>query len=244
MSDIYKYIKYKTKYLKIMDQYGGAASKILLDGNSSTGKTTISKYYEKKGYTVIAYDDYRKRGRSEFFRTAPNEYISKKDFKQTVEDKTGDLMYEESKKHSKVLFDLGLPISQIDKTIFVVTVYAPLDIIIRNMISRRTSEYRTSSDVFQQFTDRYVKLETSRDSIDIINRKKFIENLKQMKNEFESENQLIDTANKMFADMNIYDDEDHPITLRDNHKSDYVINIYNKTPEEIYEEIKLASEKI
>ena len=46
----YLYKKYKTKYImtKNLIQKGGSKNIILLVGTSSSGKTTISKFYENK----------------------------------------------------------------------------------------------------------------------------------------------------------------------------------------------------
>ena len=54
-----KYIKYKTKYINSkMNKKGGGKNIILLDGTSTAGKSTISKYLIKDGYAHICNDDY------------------------------------------------------------------------------------------------------------------------------------------------------------------------------------------
>ena len=78
MDDNYiKYIKYKKKYLRTkFMQLGGAANIILLDGTSSSGKTTISELYKQQGYEHIQADDYLQKGRISVLKTLPNDYIS------------------------------------------------------------------------------------------------------------------------------------------------------------------------
>ena len=56
-------MKYKIRYFKHY-QKGGSSNKeskydfILLDGTSSSGKSTICDYFNKNGYTCIKGDDY------------------------------------------------------------------------------------------------------------------------------------------------------------------------------------------
>ena len=54
MDYLNKYLKYKTKYLEIKnnDMIGGNKKNkfILVDGTSSSGKSTICKYFSKKDF--------------------------------------------------------------------------------------------------------------------------------------------------------------------------------------------------
>lgn len=58
-----KYIKYKQKYLNLKRnniQSGGKFNKnyILIDGTSSSGKTSLCKYFKKLDYKCIICDNY------------------------------------------------------------------------------------------------------------------------------------------------------------------------------------------
>ena len=240
-----KYLKNKIKYFqhKKLVQTGGTANVILLDGTSSSGKTTISKFYEEHGYKHIAFDDYNYKGRIEMLRELPNEYITKQKLRELGESKIRELMYEESKKYPKVIFDdIDQKILIFDKNIYTIIVYASLRDLARNIISRKLTEPR-SIFVFDQYVKKFIKSDSEKDSIDIINKKDFIEDLKLMKYEFESESDLLNFATKIFSSMDINDDADHYIKLRDTLKYNYIINTRGKEPTKIYAELKTKTDE-
>jgi dephospho-CoA kinase len=247
MEDSYiKYIKYKKKYLRTrLMQLGGAANIILLDGTSSSGKTTISELYKQQGYEHIQFDDYHQKGRISVLKTLPNEYISQDALKKITLHEIHRLMFEESKKYDKVIFD-DIVQDILDffdrKKVYVIVVYTSLNDLINNMIARKSTSPR-GLFVFSQYAKRYVKLDSEKGSLDTINRKNFIENLKQLKSEFESESKLIEFATKIFSDMGIYDDYDYNIGLRETYQADYIVNTHGKSPDKIYEEIKVKTDE-
>ena len=81
-----KYIKYKQKYLNLTRnniQSGGKFNKkyILIDGTSSSGKTSLCKYFKKLDYKCIICDNYVNEMteiKNEWLKTLSNNYITKK----------------------------------------------------------------------------------------------------------------------------------------------------------------------
>ena len=235
---------------KVNQKGGDTKNIILLDGTSSSGKTTIAKYFEEIGYKHISNDEYGKHPFLQVMGSLPNQFISVTDKNKLIHDAVYDFMFTESKKYDKVIFDdISQDITDYfnrDK-IFVIIVYASLDDLIRNIISRRSISYRGLT-VFNQFTKRYIKTDNEEKSIDMINRKDFIKSLQKMKYEFESGEKLIEFANMIFNKMEINDDNDHYIKLRDNRQDDflgtthnyqydYILKTSDKTPEMIYKEL-------
>jgi len=239
----YKYKKYKQKYIQLGNkQYGGVANMILLDGTSSSGKTSISKFYETIGYTHIPVDNFTKQARNivQSELLLENEYITGKDKWDKINNKYRELMADEAQKHKKVIFD------DIDQTIlnfidrsklYIIVVYTTLSDLIRNIKARELTDPRGTKGIVQ-YARKYIKTDNKDNSLDSVNRQEFIMMLKEMKYEFESEQNLIEFANKIFKDMDIEDDDDHYIMLRDTFKYDYIIKTTNKTKEEIFEELK------
>jgi len=84
--------------------------------------------------------------------------------------------------------------------------------------------------MFEQYSIRFIKTDTPMNSLDTINRKQFIKQLSSgVKYLFESEKQLIEFVNKIFAHMEIFDDDDHYIELRSEYQYDYIINTNDKS---------------
>jgi len=81
-----KYIKYKQKYLNLIEnnnQFGGKFNKkyILIDGTGSSGKTSLCKYFKKLDYECIISDDYVNEMiqiKNNWLKTLSNKYITKK----------------------------------------------------------------------------------------------------------------------------------------------------------------------
>lgn len=94
-------------------------------------------------------------------------------------------------------------------------------------------------DIFTNLLKGISSLNPKKNSIDKINRKSFIENLKKyLKYEFASENELIEFADNIFSEMHIIDDDDHYIKLRDEYQHDYILKTSSKNPQELYNELK------
>jgi broad-specificity NMP kinase len=214
------------------------ANMILLDGVSSSGKTTICKFYEEQGYHRIAFDDFHSGAKKASIADLPNEYIGKNRKRELAMLKLHELLLAESKKYRLVIIDdITQGIRKFIPNICIIIMYTPIADLVRNMLNRKTVEPR-NIHVFEQFATKYIKAIPCNKIIDYVNRLEFVTFLEKLKYEFESERELEDFAKKIFADMNIYDDNDHPISLRDNHEYYYIINTHNKTPREIYDEIK------
>ena len=214
---------------------------ILLDGTSSSGKTSIGKFYEKDGYKLIAVDDFPfEMVQKLVYEELSDEYIGPEKIQKLISKKHRELMITESKKYDKIIFDdINQHIlNQCErKNIYIVIVYASLDRLVKNILSRKTTDPR-GIFVFTQYAKRYIKTDSSKDGLDIINRIEFIEQLKKIKYEFESENALVEFAKIIFSRMEIDDDNDHYIKLRDTFQFDYILNTKDKTPIELYQELK------
>jgi len=211
---------------------------ILLDGTSSSGKSTIAELFKTLDYYHIANDHYSQVMVNHIvYNNIKNEYVDMPTVRRIEQAK---LMVDESKKHNKVIFDsiYQLITKFIDRDkLFIIIVYAPLNDLIRNIISRQMTSPR-GLFVFNQYSKKYVKTDDISKSIDTVNRQKFVEILKTMKYEFKSENDLVDFANKIFKELGIEDDNDHHIKLRDEFAYDYILNTTNKSKEEIFAELK------
>ena len=230
----YKYIKYIKK--KINNQSGGKKSldKILLDGTSSSGKTTISKIFIDNGYSHIAFDDFHKNGIIETSKSLPNDYLTEADKNKIFLHNVGKLMYNFSLKHDKVIFDdISQTLLDFDPEIFVVVIHAPLKDLVRNIIRRKMYDPR-GKFVFKQYSEKYIRTDGSEDSIAVVNKTTFIKLLKKIKWEFQSEDELLEFADKIFVAMDIHNKTDNYIKLRNGIKYDLLIDSRGKTPEEIY----------
>jgi len=237
-----RYFKYKQKYLNLKQslQMGGMSDLVLLDGTSSAGKTTVSKVFENMGYHAISIDDFSfEHMKKLVYKDLPNEYLGQEKIQKLITNQARKLMVEESKKYSKVVFDNInqhlLDIIDRDK-IFIIIVYASPEDLVRNIVSRQTSEPR-GIFVFGQFAKKYIRTDSKNDAIDVVNRKDLIEALKNIKYEFSSETELVEFATNIFSAMDINDDADYFIKLRDNLVYDYILNTKNKDIETISREI-------
>ena len=125
--------------------------------------------------------------------------------------------------------------------VFVLILYAGLKDLARNLNSRRLEGDYRGMAVFTQFAERYIKCEKKDDKkIDSINKPEFITLLKAyFKFEFANEADLVTFANEVFAKMNIHDDLEHSIKLRDGYRCDYLLNTTGKTPQMINDELKI-----
>lgn len=256
MSDAHKYYKYKQKYIlakklycttsdfaRSCTQKGGIGKKIImLDGTSSSGKSTISREFEKDGWIPISLDDVRANAEFILRSTMPNEYITMSALMENYNNTITKLMFDEYKKHTdaKIIFDVIdqnlLKYIERDK-IFIVVVYSPLKELVRNVVSRKSTQPR-GKYVFTQYSEKYIRTDDSIENLDVVNRRKFIKYLKNVKDFFESEEDLIKFANRVFSKMNIDDDDNHFIKLRPEIQYDYILNTKKKTPIEKVDELK------
>jgi hypothetical protein len=140
--------------------------------------------------------------------------------------------------HKKKFIEIFNKIN-LSEELFIIVIYTNLSNLTRNLESRRLEgDYRGLSP-FNQFPKRYVKTNIDDvNKIDLVNKKDFIKLLKNnLKYEFENEEMLISFANNMFNSMNIDDDLDHWIKLRDEYKCDYLLNTNEKSKNDIYKEL-------
>lgn len=239
---MYEYKYYKYKYLANKNnQRGGVRRKqILLDGVSSSGKSTIAKFFINAGYQHINSDDIdiKKLHNVVANLVDVDSYISNAEMRIIGEREKTRLMYEEGKIKDAVYDDISQNILQHysdPEDLFVIVVYASLENLIRNILSRRFYEPR-GRNVFRQYAEKFIVSNEDND-IDIVNRLKFRKRIKKkLKYLFESETDLDDFVDQIFA--TIFDDADHYIKLRDNFKCDYLLNIGNMTPEEIFDKLR------
>lgn len=219
---------------------GGDKNYIVLDGTSSSGKSLISSILEKYGYNHAEQDHYVRIAEENVAAAMKNEYCdsncSKNKLKKELyENVFGGLM----KKYPKVVFDVitqrlfdYLP----RKNFYIIIVYASLVTLNKNMEIRRLKKNPRDKNVYVQYSERYVKGDEN--FIDIVNRGEFIKLLiSNQKYLFDSEKSLINFANDIFKTMNINDDLDHKIILRDKYQYDHILKMDNKTIGEIESEL-------
>lgn len=246
-----KYIKYKQKYiqLKNFNMSGGNKNNkfILLDGTSSTGKTTICNYFNKKNFLCFKIDDYftnKKINFNKLLKKIKNNYgeIDKIYKYEPVKNMINDAI----KKNKNIIFDHVSQTEIIEylnkkkyNNLFIINVFTNLKDMARNLESRRKNGDIRGMGAFKQFSNRYIKCNNDDiNKIEIINRIKFKEILfKYLKYEFEDEEDLINFSIKIFDNMNIIDDDDHFIKLREEFKCDYLLITTNKTKTEIFKEL-------
>ena len=251
-----KYKKYKTRYLQLNTrhntQFGGILNKrfIIADGTSSAGKTTLCKHFIIKNYKCIMIDDYFEKVNnleSEKYKTIKNEYVSKKETELWYANELRIAMINDAIiDDGRALFD---DISQkellteltnrgLQNDVYIIVVYTNLDTLARNLEFRRKEGDRRGIFAFHQFSERYIKTDNQKESLDTINRNKFVKLLlDNFKYEFENEIELNNFANDVFKIMNIENDDDNFIKLRDEYKYNYILDTTNKTKEEIFEEL-------
>ena len=123
--------------------------------------------------------------------------------------------------------------------LYIIVVFTNLNDLARNLELRRKRGDMRGVFAFNQFSERYIKCENiDAQKIEKINRKYFTKILlKYFKYEFKNEEELIKFSNDIFSDMNIVDDSDHFIKLRNEYKYDYLLITTNKTKTDIFNEL-------
>lgn len=224
---------------------------VLLDGTSSSGKSTICNFFNKKKFSCLQIDYYdycNKKVKNKWLNTLKNlknEYNHNTNFDTMIRK----MMFEDSLKiKSNVLLD---DVSQFEliqlfkenkliNNLYIINVFANLKTLSRNLELRRKECDPRSTFAFSQFADRYIKTdENNSKKIEKINRNNFKNLLlKYFKYEFSNKKHLINFSNEIFKKMEIDDDNDHFIKVRDNIKYDYLLNTSNKTKQEIFKELQ------
>jgi hypothetical protein len=248
-----KYIKYKKKYLQIKNnKSGGSGEKhpmILVDGTSSSGKTTICEYFTKLNYKCFQIDNYWNDPRINFvelFKNIPNKYGEADKIYETIpvkfmvedalESRQNFLLDHIDQKEIINLFKE----KNIDDKLFIINVFTNLTDMARNLESRRKSGDRRGVFAFNQFAKRYIETNQDDESrIEKVNRKKFIQVLRcNFKYEFANKDKLVEFANDLFSNMNITDDLDHWIKLRPEIRCDYLLVTTSKNKNQIFDELE------
>jgi len=244
---------YKKKYnIDYSNTIGGSASQeikyILLDGTSSAGKSSICDDYNKKGYVCLKGDNvYNNKEfwklKSNEYNKLPNEYMDEEQNKIFYLNTDGNFMLKEAIKNEKAIIDWISCESIIESfnqnkiKLFTILVYTGIPFLARNMIARKKDDYRRKF-VFKQYANRYTKSNDASKTIDSVNREKFKEILlANFKMEFKDEKELIDFCNDIFQKMNITDDNDHGIMIKENIKYDYLLITNDKSKEDIIMEL-------
>jgi len=248
-----KYLKYKSKYLELKnnntDMIGGGKNNkfILVDGTSSSGKTTICKFFSKKNYAYFQIDNYFNDKRIKFdniFKKIKNNYgeIDKIYTYVPVKYMVDDAI----KTNKNILFDhiSQKEIINVMKSkklkLYIINLFTNLSDMARNLELRRKKGDMRGIFAFNQFSDRYIKCSDNNiNKIEIVNRSNFKNLLiKYFKYEFKDKNDLIGFSEKTFSKMNINDDKDHYVKLRETYICDYLLITTNKTKSEIFNELK------
>ena len=250
-----KYIKYKQKYLNLLRnniQFGGKFNKkyILIDGTSSSGKTSLCEYFTKINYNCIISANYINEMiqiKNNWLKTLLNDYITKNEISKLEDYEQAKIMIKDAVKNDKAILDTVNQSKfieifhemKLNDQLLIIVIYTSLPNLIRNLESKRLEGVYVGLTPFIQFSERYVKTtEEDKNKIDIVNKINFINLLKNnLKYEFENEDMLLNFANNMFKKMNINNDLDHWIRLRNEYKYDYLLNTNEKSKEDIYEEL-------
>ena len=218
---------------------------ILVDGTSSSGKSTIGKYFSKKEFLCFQIDNYWNDKRiNNDFKKVKNDYG---EIDKIYEYKTVKYMIDDAIKTNKnILFDHisqkeiinYMNIKKYDN-LYIIIIFTNLNDLALNLEKRRKSGDGRGKFAFNQFSERYIKCENKdTQKIEKINRKIFKKILlKFFKYEFKKEEELITFSNEIFSNMNIIDDKDHFIKLRNEYKYDYLLITTNKTKNEIFNEL-------
>jgi hypothetical protein len=152
------------------------------------------------------------------------------------------------KTHKNILFDdteqediiSNMKSHKLYDKLYIIFIFTNIYDIIRNMISRtQKGKMPPQQGVLEQFPTKYIKCGDNDDKkIEIVNREKFKKlMIKHLKYYFTNINELTKFSNNIFREMNIHDDKDHYIKLRDEIKYDYLLVTTNKTKQDIFNEL-------
>lgn len=216
---------------------------ISCEGISSAGKTTICKILSKYGYTCIQTDALWQKATNLFYENVKNEFMTKQHKKQEIQKLFIHILFEESKKHDKLVYDYAPPevaelFKSVGKNLYVMFVYADFKTLAKNINRRRTTELRGLS-VFEQYTKKYYTSDETDLVLDIVNKNKFKDVLETyLKYLFESQENLNLFVEKIFGDLGIIDDDDYKIGIKK--EFDYAGHIItsNKSENEIENNLK------
>lgn len=237
-----KITKHKSKNNK-KTKKGVKNLKIMLVGISSSGKSSIMNAFPKnfKKYSMDELMcDSNCYGKDEKYKGIKNKYYTDNKMNEIWNNYITQLIMKKFKNSNNWLYDYvwngkktfehkNLPVDR--KNVLVYTNFKDL---VSNMKKRLPYDPR-SQMVFEQFANYYVKTTNKNESIDNINLKDFIKELKKIKLLFSSEKDLITFAKKIFKKMKIKDDANSSTThyIKSRYtKYDLIVKTNGKTPDE------------
>ena len=185
--------------------------------------------------------------KNNWLKTLLNDYIIKNKINEFEVYEQAKIMIRDAIKNDKAILDTVNQTKfieifnemKLNDQLFIIVIYTSLPNLIRNLESKRLEGEYTGLIPFIQFSKRYIKTnEEDNNKFDLVNKKVFIELLKNnLKYEFENEELLLNFANDMFKKMDIDDDLDHWIRLRNEYKYHYLLNTNEKSKDDVYEEL-------
>ena len=219
--------------------------KIMLEGTSSSGKSSILKSFPKhfKKYSVDELHCEREcYGKDETYKGVENKYytdyeINKMHFNYIINKiikklkKSNNWVYDYVSNGKKPLDHKNLPDDR--KNVLVYTNFKDL---VSNMRKRLEYDPRERA-VFLQFSNYYIKTNNKKEAIDQINLEKFILELKKIKFLFSNEKDIYTFSKNIFKKMGITysffsnHSENYYIKPRYNNY-DLIVKTKNKTPEQ------------
>jgi len=222
--------------------------KIILNGTSSSGKTSIMKLLPNNvkkisidGFYNKIYCDHSILPPESLYK---NKYYTKKQLNNLFKYYWWKYCKSETKNSKNFIIDLvetenqlGLKKYLPKNNIKNVLLYTNLDNLIRNIDKRKNYEPRNLF-VFEQFTEIYTTTDNEIEAIDVICLKDFIKNLKKVKYFFSNEKEITTFAKKIFKKVNIkYLQINKNYYIKPICKYDIVLNSTNKTPKKLVEEL-------
>lgn len=222
--------------------------RIILNGTSSSGKTSIIKLLpsdvKKISMDVIYEKIYCHHDIKPPESLYKNKYYTKKQRENIIKYYLWDYCKSETKNINKFIIDLvetedplGLKKYLSINNIKNVLLYTNFDNLIKHIEKRRNYDPR-GLFVFDQFTELYTFTENENEAIDIICLKDFIKSLKNIKYLFSNEKELITFAKKIFKELKIkYLQVNKKYYIKSIFKYDIVLNSTNKTSKQLVKEL-------
>ena len=223
--------------------------KIILNGTSSSGKTSITKLLPNN-VKKISMDRFIDKIYCEHDVKPPeslykNKYYTEKERDNIFKYYLWKYYKSEIKNSKNFIIDLvELDEDQVSlkkylsiKNVKNVLLYTNLNNLIRNIDKRRKYEPRNLF-VFEQFTKIYTYTDNENEAIDIVCLKDFIKNLKNIKYLFSSEKELITFAKIIFKNLNIkYLQTNKNYYIKSIFKYDIILNSTNKSSKKLVKEL-------
>jgi len=225
--------------------------KIILNGTSSSGKTSIIKLLPNN-VKKISFDDFIDKIYCDHdIKPADslykNKYYTEKQKSKIFKDYVWKYFKSEIKNSNNFIIDLvdfgenqlslkkhlSISINNIKN----VLLYTNLNSLIRNIDKRKSYDPR-GLFVFNHFTQIYTYTDNENEAIDSVCLKDFIKNLKNIKYFFLNEKDLIEFAKKIFENLNIKNLQiNKNYYIKPIFKYDIVLNSTNKTSKELVKEL-------